>query len=84
MSKILVNVLLPATGKKYDFWVPEDMPMGEATDYIAEAMQIAEPAFYRKGSEALLMRISTGEIQCKEGPLSDYCPYNGERFALIQ
>ena len=83
MDKTLVSVLLPATGKSYDFWVPNDMSMREATTLISEAMQIAEPSFYKRSADAALMYIATGEIPPANATIAEIGFTDGDRFSLI-
>lgn len=83
MDKTLVSVLLPATGKSYDFWVPNDMNMREATTLISEAMQIAEPSFYKRSADAALMYIATGEIPPANATIAEIGFTDGDCFSLI-
>ena len=83
MSKTLFDVLLPATGKRYDFWVPNDMPMQQVSELIAEAMQVAEPSFYRKTPNAMLMYMPTGQIPDMQASAVELGFTDGDRFALM-
>jgi len=83
MEKTLINVLLPATGKRYDLWVPNDLPMQQVSELVAEALQVAEPSFYRKTPDAALMYIPTGEIQNPQATVSEIGFTDGDRFALL-
>lgn len=83
MAKTLFNVLLPATGRHYDFWVPDDMTMRDAAALVAEAMQVAEPAFYRKTPDAALMYAPTGEIQNPSATVAEIGFTDADRFVLV-
>lgn len=83
MTKILFDVLLPATGKRYDLWVPDDMPMQQVSELVAEAMQVAEPAFYRKTPDAALMYAPTGQIQNPNATPAEIGFTDGDRFVLV-
>lgn len=83
MNKTLFNVLLPATGKHYDFWVPSDMQMQTATELISQAMQVAEQDFYHSSPDAALMLVETGEIQNPSLTPEVIGLTNGVRFVLI-
>lgn len=83
MSKILFDILLPATGHHYDFWVPDDMQMQVATGLIAEAMQIVNPDFYHATPDAALMYVPTGEIQRPEATVGQVGFTDGDRFVLV-
>lgn len=83
MQKVLFDILLPATGKHYDFWVPSDMPMQTVTELIARAMQVAEPDFYRATPDAALMYVPTGEIQMPQATVAQIGFIDGDRFVLV-
>lgn len=83
MSKVLFDVLLPATGRHYDFWVPEDMPLGEIGGLVADAMQVAEPSFYSYSDNALLMHVATGRIVNARLTAEEQGFFDGERFVLL-
>lgn len=83
MSKVLFDILLPATGRRYDFWVPCDMQMQEVTELVAQAIQVAEPLFYRASPDAALMYTETGEIQNPTATVAEIGFTNGDRFVLI-
>lgn len=83
MNKTLFNILLPATGKHYDFWVPSDMQMQTVTELISQAMQVAEQDFYKASPDAALMMVDTGEIQNPSTTPEVIGLTNGVRFVLI-
>lgn len=83
MEKTLVSVLLPATGREYDFWVPDDMLLKEVTVLIAEAMQVAEPSFYRRSSNAALMHNVTGAMLPPNVTVSEFGLTDGDRLSLV-
>lgn len=83
MNKTLFNVLLPATGRRYDFWIPSDMQMQTATELISQAMQVAEQDFYKASPDAALMMLETGEIQNPSITPEAIGLTNGVRFVLI-
>ena len=82
-GKTLFDVTLPATGKRYDFWVPDDATMQQASALVAEAMQVAEPAFYRATPNAVLMYVPTGEIQRPDATVAEIGFTDGDRFVLV-
>ena len=83
MGKVLFDVLLPATGKHYDFWVPEELSMQAASELVAEAMQVAESAFYRRTPDAALMYVPTGQIQDPSATVAEIGFTDGDRFVLV-
>ena len=83
MSKVLFNVLLPATGRHYDLWVPDDLPMQQVALLVSEALQVAEPAFHRKTPGDALMYRMTGEIQDPFATASQIGFVDGDEFVLV-
>ena len=55
-AKILVEVLLPATGCEYEFRIPQTITVEQAADMIARLLSNKEPAVYRYTGGADLMR----------------------------
>ena len=83
MAKTLFDVMLPATGRRYDFWVPDDLTMQQASELVAEAMQVAEPSFYRRTPDAALMYEQTGQIQQPDATVAEIGFVDGDRFVLV-
>lgn len=82
-EKVLFDVLLPATGRHYDFWVPRDVPMQTISEMVAHAMQIAEPDFYRASPDAALVLLSTGEMQNPNATPAEAGFSNSSQFVLM-
>lgn len=83
MKKLLIDVRLPATGESHEFWVADDLSVQQVTEYVAEAMQVAEPSFYRKTPDAALMLIETGQIQVPTAIIGSLGIPDGTRFVLV-
>lgn len=83
MTKTLFDIFLPATGRRYDFWVPSDMQMQVVAELVAEAMQVAEPDFYYATPNAALMYLPTGEIQRADATVAEIGFTDGDRFVLV-
>lgn len=83
MAKVMFDILLPSTGRHYDFWVPEDMQMQTATQLIAEGMQVAEPDYYEATPDAALMYVPTGEIQDPSATVEEIGFTDGDAFVLV-
>lgn len=83
MPKVLFDILLPSTGRHYDFWVPATMQMQTATELIARAMQVAEPDYYEATSDAALMYVPTGEIQDPGATVAQIGFTDGDSFVLV-
>lgn len=61
-DKILVNVLLPATGKTYDLWVPGDMTIHDAAPLITAILESREQGRFIATPENTLFSGETGEM----------------------
>ena len=83
MAKTLFDVLLPATGRRYDFWVPDELSMQEVSLLVSEAMQVAEPSYYRATPDAALMYEPTGELQEPSSTVAQIGFTDGDRFVLV-
>lgn len=83
MDKLLINVKLPLTGERHDFWVPLDLTIQQVTELVARAMEVARPDFYRATQDAALMYVDTGEVQDPSMPLGALGLENGARFVLV-
>ena len=83
MEKTLFDVMLPATGEHYDFWIPSNMRMQTAAHLVSQAMQVAEPDFYRSSPNVALMMADTGEIQNPNATPEIIGISNGTTFVLI-
>jgi DNA-directed RNA polymerase beta subunit len=63
-TKLLFNVLLPATGKSYDLWVPKELTVYEATQLISRLLSEAESRFFQvSGTNALYLRRTGEELR---------------------
>ena len=58
--KMLLNVLLPATGEEYEFRVPREMTVDQAVSLMSSILASSAPAFYAADGEADLM-IRSGD-----------------------
>lgn len=82
-SKTLFDVKLPATNRHYDFWVPDDMTMGDVSALICQAMQNIEPDFFANTGESALMYLRTGQIQDPSATVGQIGFINGDQFVLV-
>ncbi len=82
-EKVLFGILLPMTGKVYDFWVPRNMSMGGVCRLIAQAMEIIEPDFFLATDKTALMYMLTGQIQDSSITPQEAGFSNGDRFVLV-
>jgi hypothetical protein len=59
-DKILFSVLLPATGKYYDIWVPRELNVHEATVLMSRILAERESRFYTPSSTTALYFAADG------------------------
>lgn len=82
-SRTLINVKLPATGKEYDFWVPDDLCMQEVSHLVCQAMQTIEPDFFCYTGAQSLMYARTGQIQEPAATVAQIGFTDGDAFIVI-
>lgn len=82
-SKTLFNVMLPATGKRYDFWVPDAMPMQEASSLVCQALQIVESDAFCYDGNQVLMYERTGQMQEPLATVAQIGFVDGDRFVVV-
>lgn len=61
-NKILLNVMLPATQIVYDFWVPVDMTIHDATQLIGGLLESREGDRFSVSETTALMARETGDL----------------------
>lgn len=83
VGKTLLSVKLPATGKSYDFWVPDDMRMQEVGEMVCQAMQTIEPDFFAKTGAQALMYERTGQIQQPDALVGEIGFVDGDKFVIV-
>lgn len=81
--RTLFCVRLPATGRCYDFWVPDDLRMQEAGQLICQAMESLEPDFFRFTGQQALMYERTGQIQQPDATVGQIGFVDGDRFVIL-
>lgn len=82
-DKTLLRVKLPATGKHYDFWVPDALSMEEVVQRICQAMQAIEPDFFRYTGRQTLMCALTGQIPDGRATPEELGLVDGSPFVVV-
>lgn len=82
-SKTLINVKLPATGKDYDFWVPDAMTMQDVSELVCQAMETIEPDFFRYTGDQALMYERTGQLQEPTATVGEIGFVDGDAFIVV-
>jgi hypothetical protein len=83
MRKVLFDVMLPATGRSYELWVPKELTVFEATQLVARILAEQESRFFEPSKETALFDGVTGDelgINERIGALG-YA--NGTRLILV-
>lgn len=62
MSKILIEVFLPATGKKVEMKVPKELKIGQVTDRLIDYFAKQTGNGYLPMKDAILCDYETGDI----------------------
>lgn len=85
MGKVLVALVVPAVGEKYDLFIPDFLTVGECTELLANAvMDMTNKQYVRSGKEVLLYRGSAGcAILNKKYTIADYGLKNGELLYIF-
>lgn len=83
MSKIIVEVYLPAALQSYDIRIPTDMQLSQVTDLIAKALSQMSGFLYCADSSSLLCDCETGEILNINMSVWELGLKNGSRLMLI-
>lgn len=82
-NKTLIYVKLPATGKGYDFWVPDSMAMQDVSQLVCQAMQNIEPDFFLYTGAQTLMYERTGQIQDPGATVGEIGFTDGDAFVVV-
>ncbi|MDR0499679.1 MAG: hypothetical protein LBG97_00310 [Coriobacteriales bacterium] len=82
-EKVLVNVMLPATGKTYDFWVPTSTTIHDATIFIANILSQREHSMFQTTGESALALRDTGMILDHNTTFADHNIINGFELLLV-
>lgn len=83
MNKVLVELHIPATGDRFDTFVPVDVPIKDLIGVFAGGVaEITNGKYVVSGSEHLCMKESTGLLNPRLS-LKDYGVKNGMRLYLV-
>ncbi|MBQ1821528.1 MAG: methyltransferase [Clostridia bacterium] len=82
-SKILAEVLVPASGEKYDVFIPLTVRMGEATRLVAAAISELTEGRYKTTDDTILCNADTGHIYDVNAIVAELHLKNGVRLMLI-
>lgn len=83
MSRILIEVYLPAALQSYDVRIPADMKLSEAAPLIASALSQLSGYLYCSDEASMLCDRETGEILNINMSAWELGLRNGSRLMLI-
>jgi len=83
MSKILVEVYLPAALQSYDILIPEEMKVAQAAGLIGGALEQLSVNLFRAGPTPILCDRETGGILGIDMAIGELDLHNGSRLMLI-
>ncbi len=82
-DKVLVEVLVPASGDKFDVFIPLEIRMSEANGLVAAALNDLSKGKYIAKEDAVLCDASTGNIFDINKFVAELGIQNGSRLVLI-
>lgn len=82
-EKILVEVFVPAIGKKYDVFVPLKSKMHEVVRLVAKSLSELSEGKYRADQEAVLCDRESGKVFDINSSVYELEIKNGSKMMLI-
>jgi hypothetical protein len=82
-EKTLFEVLLPATAKTYEFWVPQGVTVNDARNLIAGILADKEPSFFKPNAQTALYDMDTGDELNINAYISSFGYTNGAKLMLV-
>lgn len=83
MGKILLNVLLPATQRTYDVWVPATMTVHDASGFVAGILESRESDRFSATPGNVFMDGETGDLLDPRCVMGETGLVNGSRIVLV-
>ena len=82
-SKILAEVSVPASGDKFDVFIPLTIRMGEATQLVSAAISELTAGRYKPTDDTILCNADTGHVYDVNAVVAELHLQNGIRLMLI-
>lgn len=83
MSKVLINLDIPALGEKYDLFVPTDVEVGQIIGLLAKSVnELSLIEYVSSGQEFLCSKEKQITFEM-DRTLESYGILNGDHLALI-
>ena len=83
MNKVLVQLYIPVTGKKYDIRLPQTVSVYQATELIASFFTGLTGGAYIPGENPALCDMTTGAIYNVNSSVESLHLKNGAKLMLI-
>jgi hypothetical protein len=82
-SKVLVEVLVPASGEKYDVFIPLTVRMGEVAQMVSSVINDLSAGRFRATEQTMLFNADTGVAYNVNTVVAELNIQNGTRLMLI-
>ena len=82
-NKALVEITIPASGQKYDVYVPLDSKMSDVVKMVANALSDLSDGSFKATDEAILCDAETGIIFNVNMEVAELGIKTGSRLMLI-
>ena len=82
-SKVLVEVLVPASGEKYDMFIPLTIRMGEVVQLVASVVNDLSAGKFKASEDAVLFNADSGIPYDVNTVVAELQIQNGTRLMLI-
>lgn len=83
MSKVLVEIYLPAADKKYDVFIPLDSAMSNVTVLVGTVLSDLSDGKFKMSEDSLLCDAESGLIYNINMSVADLGIKNGAKLILI-
>ena len=82
-NKVLVEITVPASGMKYDVFIPLDVKMSDVVKMVATSLTDLSEGKYIATKEAVLCDAATGVIYDVNREVAELGIRNGSKLLLI-
>lgn len=83
MSKIMVEIYLPASGETYDVKIPANSRIGQIIPLLEKCMLELADGYFVPGDSTVLCERTTGTVLSRNLTVSEMGIVNGTRLMII-
>lgn len=83
MSKVLIEVYNPASGKTYDVLIPLESKLYEVSYLLSNTISELSEGYYRVTDQSILCNRKTGELYDINSTIEELGFKNGEKLMLL-